>query len=71
MDAILDRLDSMRTQSLAVGVDVARQVLSNPLLSREQRESWGTQYMRTVVAQLDDIDRQIGDRVCVLVRAAA
>lgn len=54
--ARLDRIADQRRASIHAGVDGARDILTNPLLTREQRELWGIQYMRCVLAQLRSLD---------------
>lgn len=71
-DHVLDRLDGMRRETVRAGIDGALDTLTNPLLSPAQRAAWGESYMQCVVAQLDDLDRQIDDRVwSLLTRAVA
>lgn len=69
-DPVLDRLDSQRRETVRAGIDGALDTLTNPLLTQAQRAAWGESYMQCVLAQLDDFDRRIDDRVWLLLTRA-
>jgi hypothetical protein len=69
-DLILDRLDTQRRQTVRAGITGAISCLTAPDVTEAQRAAWGESYMQCVVAQLNDLDRRIDDRVWSLLTKA-